>query len=496
MLVVEFDSSSNEALFNSIVRDDDSCDEVSMSARAEGVVGGDSHGTGDVLECDGDGDVDRLFGDRAERNDGSGWFDANDSHLPATAAPSEAVILADLDGDHDLDAIVARNGANEMWRNDGHGDFTAVLSGAPSGSGTTTSMTVGDVDGDGDLDLVVGNRGQQNELWLNDGTGTFVDGSLALPTSADSTRALALADLDSDGDLDLVVGNDGGQANAVALNDGTGVFRSAPGAIGFAAHDTLALDLADLDADGDLDLVLAGGNEEQFHTLFFWAPAVAEVWLNDGNGRFTLSPVALPEPIPVRSLALHDVDGDGHVDVLLGALSTTFSYTPSAAWSGQHTHLWLGDGAGAFREANALLATTAHQPWGFAAADIDEDGDIDVMSGSTVQRNLTRQVRRLGFPRIGRPLTLEINGAPGRTWMLATALGASRTPLGAIGTLQLERATLTRRGAGILDANGQGHLSIDIPADTALIGTSLYWQGFVSHPDALTNLEIVHLSGH
>ena len=58
MLVVEFDSSSNEALFNSIVRDDDSCDEVSMSARAEGVVGGDSHGTGDVLECDGDGDVD------------------------------------------------------------------------------------------------------------------------------------------------------------------------------------------------------------------------------------------------------------------------------------------------------------------------------------------------------------------------------------------------------------------------------------------------------
>lgn len=237
-------------------------------------------------DIDADGDLDLLVGnsyvggtdpDRLFLNDGGGVFtDVTAAQLPPAAKYTNAAILADVDGDQDLDAIFGdRVAANRLYANDGAGNFVDVSgSSFPGGASDTTSVALGDVDRDGDPDLVWGNIGQ-NQLWLNDGHGVFSDATAAnLPADNDTTFAVVLGDVDEDGDLDLVCGNTsigsppyGGQ-DRLYLNDGAGVFREAttawlPTGINF----TTSLLLHDTDRDGDLDLA-AGHGSFDVRTLY------------------------------------------------------------------------------------------------------------------------------------------------------------------------------------------------------------------------------------
>ena len=108
--------------------------------------------------------------------------------------------------------------------------------------------------------MLVGNEGQ-DQLFLNDG-GRLVDGTARrLPARDDETRKIEAADVDADGDLDLMVGNVQFVMRASAqdyllVNDGTGVFTAADAArFPEDVRSNFMLQVVDLDRDGDVDAI-------------------------------------------------------------------------------------------------------------------------------------------------------------------------------------------------------------------------------------------------
>ncbi len=348
-------------------------------------------------DVDGDGDLDLVWGitrwgnptpqNRLLLNDGSGRFaDATAAQMPVDTDDTTALVLADLDGDSDLDLVLGNDWQpNRLYRNDGTGTFASATSGWLPTRYFTPSIALGDIDLDGDLDVLFGNSGVQfdpappNELYLNDGTGTFDDAEPSgLPEDVDGGRDVALADVDSDGDLDLVVANaygPQGQQNRLYLNDGIGAYGDATAAHLPARQDySAAIALGDVDADGDLDLVF--GN-------FYSPPYVGEqnrLYLNNGSGIFTdVTAAQLPfDNDGTEDLALGDVDGDGDLDLAL-------------ANSNGQDRLYLNDGSGTFVD-----VTAAHMPQdadftnAVVFGDVDGDGDLDLVFGGSLWRTTSR----------------------------------------------------------------------------------------------------------
>lgn len=249
-------------------------------------------------------------------NDGRGRF-ADDSaeRLPRGVHDSEDIGVADFDGDGDPDLVSVSedDGIHELYLNDGRGYFSDGSAGIPLVSSANTVL-VTDLDGDGDADLLLGNAGQNRAL-LNDGAARFADRTPDfLPAGTETTQDLALGDVDGDGDLDLVEGNEDG--NRLLLNDGGGRFAVAPPdrlPLPAAGEETRGVELGDVDADGDLDLFLANVRFARQR------PPQDRLLLNDGQGRFRdVTADHLPvEAFNTAGARLRDLDADGDLDLLL-----------------------------------------------------------------------------------------------------------------------------------------------------------------------------------
>ena len=226
-----------------------------------------------------------------------------------------------------------------------------------------------DADQDGDLDLAVGNGDwegpQADALFLNDGTGIFDKveaGAFDDPVTV--TWGLAAFDADGDGDPDLAAGGSGPEA--LYLNDGHGAFAVAASG-DWASSDFNVLDLVAFDADGD------GDSDLMPATLRYWPRPTTMLYRNDGHGVFMATdPGAAGLMEEAGAIAVLDADRDGDMDVVMGT---------SGLYGGLRDALLLNDGTGRFVLAPSLL-DLRRETDDVGAFDVEGDGDLDVVATS------------------------------------------------------------------------------------------------------------------
>ncbi len=209
----------------------------------------------------------------ALRNEG-GVFQAWEGVLPAPLDSGDGntpidLDAQDVDGDLDLDLLVNhRNGRSRLFRNDGEGGFTASDEDLPEKQGPYTyNLEACDVDGDGDLDLLADNAaadlgsGHRTQVLVNDGTGHFSDESETRVSGEPNTddNAVKCADVDDDGDYDLLVASLAHSSEKLLLNGGGGVFQYVDDAFPEIDDPTLGIDVGDINGDGILDVVTGQG---------------------------------------------------------------------------------------------------------------------------------------------------------------------------------------------------------------------------------------------
>ncbi len=320
-------------------------------------------------------------------NDGAGRFEPLDgSGVNVMNPTAAAAVFADFNNDGAVDLFVA-NGhtsyamADQIYWGRGDGRFdldTSALNSAPAQP--SNGAVACDVDADGDLDIFVGSYGVSvakghNQLWRNDG-GQFTDiaeeaGVAALSTGNPlSSRAdYGNADQPGDGPGDWV---------------GTNAF---------------GVDCGDLDNDGDLDLIYAAiSHPSNSDASRYWSDPSA-ILLNDGTGTFTrLAESGLPFNEGDIDAGLIDFDGDGWLDLSITRdpkYEANYDEAEQFAWfglmrgsgGGQVTSVGLRSGINVDAETGTDRGKKLQMKGGqnHAWADIDHDGDLDLLVGGRDQ---------------------------------------------------------------------------------------------------------------
>ena len=229
------------------------------------------------------------------------------------------------------------------------------------------SVATADIDGDGDLDVLsASDFDDKIALYRNDGTGAFAAQEI-ISTNAVGARSVATADIDGDGDLDVLSASFNDDKIALYRNDGTGAF-AAQEVITTNADAAQSVTTADIDGDGDLDALSASAFDNDI-----------ALYRNDGTGTFGAKEIISTDAVGASSVATGDIDSDGDLDVL-SASSLALDNKIAIA-------LYRNDGTGTFG-GEEVISRNAGGAAFVATGDIDGDGDLDVLSASSIDNEI------------------------------------------------------------------------------------------------------------
>lgn len=278
-------------------------------------------------DYDGDGTVDIGF---AGRTDDSSAFVAYLSSITgdivtiATVPYAYGLVTADFDGNGLLDfaAVASQNGHLAIILQTAVGVFAAPVF-TPDSVWTSYDVAAGDFNGDGVVDLLKGNNGGLTgpgivDLFIGNGDGTFA-ASTQVSNTPGNVRDVVTGDFNNDGFLDFAISTTKNGAFTsiggvyVALGHGDGSFDPLVSYITSAGGFASGLVVGDLNGDGIDDLLVTNGETD----------GLFSVLIGNGDGSFQ-APVDFETDDDPLLATLGDPDGDGDLDVIVGALSGSF----------------------------------------------------------------------------------------------------------------------------------------------------------------------------
>jgi hypothetical protein len=324
------------------------------------------------------------------------------------------VAVGDFDNDGFDDIFVTALGQSHLFRNTGKGTFVDVTksAGLMGPNEFSTSAAWLDYDRDGKLDLVVGNyvqwtaktdiyctldgtkksyctpeayKGASVRLWHNIGNGQFEDATAkaGLFDATSKSLGIAVSDVNGDGWPDIAIANDT-QPNKLYVNDGHGKFtESAVGAgIAFSedgvARAGMGIDAADYDRSGRPSILVSNFSNQMM-----------ALYHNEGNALFVDE--APRSEVGRKSLLtlgfacfFFDYDLDGWQDIFVnnGHIEDEIEKIQKRVKYAQPAHLFHNEGKGRFSDATPNVGPALATPRvgrGAAYADIDNDGDLDLL---------------------------------------------------------------------------------------------------------------------
>ena len=379
---------------------------------------------------------------RLYRNNGTGRFvDVTEASGVGHHGYGVGVCVGDYDNDGWLDMYVTNFSANVLYRNNGDGTFTDRTADAGVQSlNWSAGCAFADVDADGDLDLYVANYvnfsvethtpcrvngilvycsprvydGVKDVFFLNNGNGTFSENTEDAGFDNLASRGLGVTfgDYDADGDTDLYVANDA-DANFLYNNDGKGQFREQSQFSGVAlsehglVENGMGVAFGDYDNDTWLDLAVTNF-QHQTNTLYH---SDAGEFFTDQTYSSGTGDVSLP--YLAWGVNFFDFDHDGFQDIFVanGHIHDNVTLIDSSTTYAQLNHLFWNNGNGTFTDVTTESGSgmaLQHSSRGSAVADIDNDGDLDLVVSNVGER--IDILRNDGGNRSGNWINLKLIG--------------------------------------------------------------------------------------
>ena len=283
--------------------------------------------------------------------------------LQSGSGPSQSDLTPSVEG---ADLIIGAAMANITFQYNagkasGTGD-TWFASDITTSADGAISAYAADMDGDGDLDIVSASYEDDTIAWYeNDGAANPSWTAADIATNADGARSVHAADMDGDGDLDIVSASYEDDTIAWYENDGAADPSWAAADISTTASGAKSVYVADMDGDGDLDIVSA----EDLNNQINWY--VSDGALDPSWSKLNVATSAMK----ANGVHVADLDGDGDLDIV-------------SASSGDDTVAWYENNGAAYPSFSGTdIDTNADGAKSVYVADMDGDGDLDIVSASS-----------------------------------------------------------------------------------------------------------------